>query len=317
MQRNKGYRKSYGIILCRKNRTSGDYEFLLVRRRYTYAFCDFICAKYMRDPPYHRKQSILRMFEKMTVNEFIDILSYDFDKIWHKLWLDGYPEELYNDKKTIFYENFKSADDIKEFIPKIRRSGEDLWGLPKGRANIGEPGEICAIREMEEETGIDKKSYNIIATPTVRSSHTGDDGISYYNEFFIAIANSILSCQKVIPFKLGISSISIKEIDDIKWMSINKITTLDNSGIILPIVRQAVAYIRKFSRGEYMDKPKRDRHFGIQNHKKQAEQENIVCHWNCEDNFAYPLIEYVRRYAVIESTIGDINFQRMIGVKCV
>jgi 8-oxo-dGTP pyrophosphatase MutT (NUDIX family) len=36
----------------------------------------------------------------------------------------------------------------------VHRSAYDDWSLPKGKANAGESDEDCALREVEEETGL-------------------------------------------------------------------------------------------------------------------------------------------------------------------
>jgi 8-oxo-dGTP pyrophosphatase MutT (NUDIX family) len=36
----------------------------------------------------------------------------------------------------------------------VHRPGHDDWSLPKGKARAGESDEACAVREVEEETGL-------------------------------------------------------------------------------------------------------------------------------------------------------------------
>ncbi len=49
------------------------------------------------------------------------------------------------------------------------------WDLPKGKVKKREPSEECALREISEETGLDKKLLSI-RQPLCRSSY-----ISYYS----------------------------------------------------------------------------------------------------------------------------------------
>ena len=55
----------------------------------------------------------------------------------------------------------------------IRKHGQ--WDIPKGKTKKGEPPERCALREIAEETGLDKALLSV-RRPLCRSSY-----ISYYS----------------------------------------------------------------------------------------------------------------------------------------
>lgn len=55
----------------------------------------------------------------------------------------------------------------------IRKHGQ--WDIPKGKTKKGEPPERCAVREIAEETGLDKALLSV-RRPLCRSSY-----ISYYS----------------------------------------------------------------------------------------------------------------------------------------
>lgn len=55
----------------------------------------------------------------------------------------------------------------------IRKHGQ--WDIPKGKTKKGEPPERCAVREIAEETGLDKVLLSV-RRPLCRSSY-----ISYYS----------------------------------------------------------------------------------------------------------------------------------------
>ena len=55
----------------------------------------------------------------------------------------------------------------------IRKHGQ--WDIPKGKTKKGEPPERCAVREIAEETGLDKALLTV-RRPLCRSSY-----ISYYS----------------------------------------------------------------------------------------------------------------------------------------
>jgi len=84
------YKKTYGIALCRYNEKKTA-EILMIKKRYTYAFFSFVFGYYKK---YNNKQ-IKHLFNNMTLEEKIDILSLNFSILWYRIWLSN-PEQNYN-----------------------------------------------------------------------------------------------------------------------------------------------------------------------------------------------------------------------------
>ena len=73
---------SYGIIAFRENPTNQSREYLMIRRKDTLGFVDFMRGKYS----IYNKEYILNMIKQMTNNEKTRILTEPFSKLWGDLW---------------------------------------------------------------------------------------------------------------------------------------------------------------------------------------------------------------------------------------
>ena len=67
---------SIGVIVYRIN--NNNLEYLMIRRKETLGFIDFIRGKYSLQ----NKDYILNMFKQMTINEKELLLITDFDTLW-------------------------------------------------------------------------------------------------------------------------------------------------------------------------------------------------------------------------------------------
>jgi ADP-ribose pyrophosphatase YjhB (NUDIX family) len=174
---------SYGVIQFRINEQTLQREYLMICRKDTLGYIDFLRGKYCTQD----KQYIINMMIQMTNDEKNRILNLEFHELWKGLWNKG-NLQLYKAEEEISYVKFQylksktgtnnyskqrlkncyiSHDDkeqngISELASLINESNksptwiEPEWGFPKGRRNHLEKDYQCALREMTEETG-----YNI------------------------------------------------------------------------------------------------------------------------------------------------------------
>ena len=101
-------KKSYGIALIRYNKLKKNYEFLMIKKRNSYAFVDFVLGRYN----INNKKYIISLFNNMTYEEKLIIISLNFEMIWDRFRLTHIYKEKYNkeikygnlfyDKKKIF-----------------------------------------------------------------------------------------------------------------------------------------------------------------------------------------------------------------------
>jgi len=153
---------SYGIALLQRNEETGLYEVLIVQKRNTYAYVDFINQKFRTE------EDLIHLFENMTNDEKFLILSLDFDKLYFKYslmsesYLEVYATAIrakYDGLKRKFEKNARRFK-FKTLINIANKSIPELWELPRGRKlNISEAPINCAQREFFEETGISPDNY--------------------------------------------------------------------------------------------------------------------------------------------------------------
>ena len=237
------FKESYGLACCRYNLKTMEPEVLMVKKRYTYAFFDFVFAKYKKKDD----NRLRKLFSQMSVHEKIDILRLDFDKLWCRIRIK-IPEPLnysnrgsnsfhpprpnttnirkndewntYIFKKSKFDNNFINTDKGRRLRKLIHgtKSVDSIWEIPKGRPAEKEKPINTAIREFEEETDIKIKQYNFLVhiNPIVESYIV--NRCYYRHTYYIVIANKF-DWEPEINFS---SYEQLVEIENLQWVSLNR-----------------------------------------------------------------------------------------------
>ena len=157
---------SYGLICFRPRRKKNnddntshyklDYEIVMVQRKYTIGYIEFLRGKYQT----HNLKYLKKIISLMVDDERNNILHIaDFDKLRDELRMNQktklYKYEYDESRKKFNYLLKKGL--IQSLFTKVKLWDEPEWGLPKGRRNNYETNLECAIREFTEETGIKVK----------------------------------------------------------------------------------------------------------------------------------------------------------------
>ena len=144
---------SYGI--CCSRFKDNKYELLFIKKRFSYAYSEFIAGNYSS----HNKIAIRVLFNKMTADEKNIILSYNFEYIYYYAYLKNKRDiqdkkilKKYQESENKFYKTF-TLESLKNLMTGTS-SVHGIWEFPKGRGRAGENNIESAIREFEEETGI-------------------------------------------------------------------------------------------------------------------------------------------------------------------
>lgn len=186
---------SIGIIAIRK--VESDVEILLIRRKNSLGFVDFMRGKYN----INNFRYIVNLFNKMSTEEKNLILNKDFTYLWKYLWGSNINNQYKNEEK-ISQEKLNSLKDgviidnkLVNISVIIENTDEEYcepeWGFPKGRRNYQERDVSCAIREFEEETGYLKSNINIVYNLfPIEEIYTGSNYKSYKHKYYIAIMNN-------------------------------------------------------------------------------------------------------------------------------
>ncbi len=168
---------SLGILTFRYN-PQGIVEYLMVQRKDTLGYVDFLRGKYSDTNLFQLKNII----QEMTGTEIDCILHQDYKELWYKLW--NKVTESYDLKNEEKYNFIKQQ---KPFLFEPSRWKEPEWGFPKGRRNFKERDLDCALREFEEETGYDENHLLFIKNMNpVEEIFTGSNLKSYKHRYFIA-----------------------------------------------------------------------------------------------------------------------------------
>jgi ADP-ribose pyrophosphatase YjhB (NUDIX family) len=234
-------KKAAGIACCRMRNDVP--ELIMVQKRFTYAFNSFVMGAY------NTTRDLLDLFNCMTTNEKLDILSANFDILWYRLWLEIPSEhpnrtydfstsiesientisilkpptiavnryEVYKEKKAK-YDKCKSAEHLPSLM--INTKNVDLpWSIPKGRYEKGETSLTCAGREFHEETGIHCNSIRFVRDIKPINDVYYVKGTKYVHDYYVAEDISCVVDNIFIPSRSY-------EIAQIKWISADNLALL-------------------------------------------------------------------------------------------
>lgn len=257
---------SIGIILVKPGSIKFPPEVLLVHKRHTYVFSDFVNGNYIylhhnTNNFFLKKKytimSLETLLEQMTTDELLDILSLNFEQIWYRIHLSvDKTDPIYIKKYNKFKSEFLYFDNgakLTSIINSIRGRGTLLWEVPKGRKlyNIKESDLECAMREIEEETGITKSHYEIIPNVKKKISYISNN-VKYIFIYFVAFTNAkIIKTRNRLNAKIyesqTIGSNDIREVSEIGWFNLQYIKLFDNgSGHLFNIIKPAFAIVKNY-----------------------------------------------------------------------
>ena len=209
---------SYGIILFRI--FHGEIQYLMIRRKNSFGYIDFIKGQYTEN----NLEYLQKLFDEMSIEEKTIILeNYDFDILWKKMWEDNYRPNIFNSSKQKFG-NLKTSGVLEQIIENsTTRWYETEWEFPKGRRNYMEKDLECALREFQEETGINSNDIILIENLLpFEEIFTGTNYKSYKNKYFLASLkksnnNNFDNFEKLDNYQ-------ISEVSKIEWKTLENCT---------------------------------------------------------------------------------------------
>lgn len=229
---------SYGIILFRfKNiplkeeveeveevKEEKEIEYLMIRRKDSFGYIDFIRGKYSPQNVDH----IQEIINEMSISEKERILMYPFNELWDKMWgnisnIQYKNEEIISSKKFEIIKNGIIINDkivtLKDIVNNSNTNwNETEWEFPKGRRNYQEKDVDCALREFEEETGISFKNITIIDNILpFEEIFIGTNHKSYKHKYFLAYANNENGNEID-----NLYNYQLTEVSKLDWKNINK-----------------------------------------------------------------------------------------------
>jgi 8-oxo-dGTP pyrophosphatase MutT (NUDIX family) len=212
---------SFGII-CYDIDENNKIKYLMIQRKDSLSFMEFIRGKYSTSDLVYIKQLI----SAMTSNEKLLIVKKSFDDIWNYAW---YQNNSSNIKHTSEYIESKHKFEYlnnNNLINNILHSAHNImdqeqeWGFPKGRRKLKENDLDCAIREFCEETRLisDDIEINDSIIP-FEEIFFGTNNVLYKHTYYIAkIKNSN------VPIFIDYNCIEqIREVRALMWFSFEEV----------------------------------------------------------------------------------------------
>lgn len=233
---------SYGIACCRWNRRTRRLEMLLIKKKVSFAFVEFLFGHYIHNNNANEKR-LTALLNGMTIEEKIDVLSFDYGKLWYRAWTVDPDSEHAHPLRRLTGEKLAEYQKLKELFTrhllhdggrKLRHlvdhssNQKDLWEVPKGHKMGNEKDINCALREFYEETGLAYRLYTLADYNPI-SLDVHDKNMCYRSHYFPAYTYS----DQVKVRYIGGSQ--IEEITDIAWMGRDQIATLHNGSLILKL----------------------------------------------------------------------------------
>jgi len=208
---------SYGIIAVKFIEDTPQY--LLVRRRDSISYVEFLRGKYKLDNPAY----ISLLINGMTLEERRRLLSGTFDALWEAVWNSQNTRQYRNECEVArrMYTAIKNTGDIHgrllvQYVERATATWEEPeWGFPKGRRAIREAELTCALREFGEETGLAPSVVHVVEEePPQREEYVGTNGIRYKQIYYVGscASNNVATLQPS-------NRIMSREIGDIGWFS--------------------------------------------------------------------------------------------------
>jgi len=220
-------------------------EVLLIKKRYSYGFSEFMLGRYSRK----NTDYIIDLINQMTMSERLLIWSLDFKKMWYNMWLGNEIDEFYHKKYTKFYLSFikdNNGTQLRNLLKQAKYVGDLLWEIPKGKKKSAREDDIhCAIREFREETKIPKSGYYLL--PNVKRKYSFvSAGVRYIYIYYVAIAMPHLSNSYNKPIISLKNLDQIGEVGEIRWMDMENIRVIDDqSSRIENVIKSTHKEIKK------------------------------------------------------------------------
>ncbi len=249
---------SAGIVVCRPG--PGGLEALLVLKRYTHAFAEFVHGRY--GPPSRGTEAfsrgILALLARMTGEELLLVRSLRFDFLWHRVWLGNGSEETFRRRQADFAAAFL-GDGGRALVALVDQTAETnpcLWEIPKGRPSSRREAELfCAVREVQEETGLFKADYRLVPGARLDYSYLSG-GVRYVRTYFVALALPPLASSSGRGRPPPRAGGGAAEVGAVRWMGLPQVRLVDGPRRFLEAtVRLAFRIVKKFLRGRWACRP--------------------------------------------------------------
>ena len=208
---------SCGIILINQPNLSPnpDLKVLMVRRKDSMAYTEFLRGKYSTD----ETEYIIKLLSNMTAAEHLTLKTISFEQLWTQHW--GIGHDRHSREYEISKEKFELLN-ISELLENVAGYPEPEWGFPKGRRFHRELDIECATREFSEETNIPRESFVLCKNLVLTETFDGTNGISYKHNYYIGV----LRTPDMLNLLQDMTSMQQREVSAINWKSMSECRAL-------------------------------------------------------------------------------------------
>lgn len=182
---------SFGII-CFRVQHDGNIEYLMIQRKDSLSFMEFIRGKYKHE----QIDYICQLLGCMAKSEREMLLSKTFEELWNIIW---YQPSLPR-QSSEFQEAKRKFDVLRQgiTIEGVHVNLEKLlelspspytepeWGFPKGRRHLREDDVDCAVREFCEETAFEPSDIVLLDLPHFEEVFFGTNNVLYRHVYYVA-----------------------------------------------------------------------------------------------------------------------------------
>ena len=192
-------------------------KFLLVKRRYSVNYIEFIRGTYNKNDI----KQITHILKLMSKEEIYKILNNNFNYLWNELWKNTANNKCFIKEYNLSQEKFNYLKDnniLSKICLKIDCYESTEWEFPKGRRNYNESDLNVAIREFTEETNITEDKIKIFKNlSNIVDLFKGSDYKTYKHIYYLSIL------KKDINFKSFDNNF---EISDINWFTWSEVVNI-------------------------------------------------------------------------------------------
>lgn len=212
---------SFGLICYRKNFYINEYEYLMIQRRNSLSFVEFIRGKYELHDSYYIKS----LMSLMTVYERKLLTLFSFDELWNKVWYNPSIRKHISSDYSIAkrkFEQLVNTNTLEVLLSETySKYYEPEWGFPKGRRKLREKDIDCAIREFCEETGLSKSEIKLAGNrEEFEENFYGTNKVAYRHVYYIAkIVKNVYKNILINYFNIH----QVREVKQVKWFSANEV----------------------------------------------------------------------------------------------
>lgn len=208
---------SFGLICYRKNYYINEYEYLMIQRRNSLSFVEFIRGKYDLNQTIYIKE----LMSLMTVYERKLLTQMNFEALWNKVWYNSNVRKHISADYNIAkykYETLLNSGKITEYLSETyTKYYEPEWGFPKGRRKIREKDIDCAIREFCEETGLSRFEIKIAGDrQEYEEDFYGTNNVRYRHVYYIAKIVKNIYRHMIIDY---CNIHQVREVKQIRWFT--------------------------------------------------------------------------------------------------